>query len=156
MPRRIDLVNRFCSIFSIPIAPVRASTFNHLRTLHRQFHADVAFVAALEGTDPERLRRRYAALNLPIPAFVDADQSIARSVGVYATPQAVILDRWQRLVYRGNYNISRYCTARQTEFARLALESLLHDPAQPVRMPTVATTAYGCSLPPCSRKGEAQ
>ncbi|MDP1797383.1 MAG: hypothetical protein Q8K78_07875, partial [Planctomycetaceae bacterium] len=65
------------------------------------------------------------------------------------TPQAVILDQDLHLIYRGNYNISRYCTSRQTEFVRIALEKLLSNTSPKFVPPVAATTADGCPLPTC-------
>ena len=45
---------------------------------------------------------------------------------------------------RGNYNASRYCTDRATEYARIALELLLGSNDAPV---PAETPAYGCELP---------
>ena len=47
--------------------------------------------------------------------------------------------------YRGNYNVTRYCRERETEFARLAIESVLSGRTPPP-FPAAATTAYGCPL----------
>jgi len=141
--------------FFNPDCPCSRFNLDHVRSLHRQFSGKVNFVAVLEGTDSERLRQQYARLDLPVPAIVDADQSVAGSLGVYSTPQAVLLDRQQRLCYRGNYNTSRFCTVPQTEFARLALESMLMESRNNALLPAAATTAYGCSLPIDCRKAGA-
>jgi hypothetical protein len=74
---------------------------------------------------------------------VDRRGAIAAEAGVYSTPQAVLVDERGRLAYRGNYNVSRYCVDPRTEFARLAIESLLAK--QSVTVPE--TEAYGCELP---------
>jgi len=42
--------------------------------------------------------------------LVDADGSLAKMVGVYSSPQAVIVDTRGALYYRGNDNLARYCT----------------------------------------------
>lgn len=54
---------------------------------------------------------------------------------------------WQRtLLFRGNYNVSRYCTDPGTEFACIALESVVnHTPLPPATQ--TALIAYGCELP---------
>jgi hypothetical protein len=75
---------------------------------------------------------------------MDTDRRLADTLGVYSTPQAAILDARSRLYYVGNYNRTRYCRDRETEYARLALESLL------AGAPPVAAIdggpAYGCPL----------
>ncbi len=141
--------------FFNPDCPCSRFNLDHVRKLHRQYADRVDFVVVLEGANSEQLFRQFARLDLPLPAILDADRTLAHTTGVYATPQAVILDNQQRLFYRGNYNTSRYCTAPQTEFARLALEALLQESGMTAPMSAAATRAYGCSLPVCLQKGAA-
>jgi hypothetical protein len=72
------------------------------------------------------------------------DAALAASCGVYSTPQAVILSPGKQLFFRGNYNSSRYCTNKKSEYARQALDNLLHN--LPVVHNPSAITAYGCRL----------
>jgi AhpC/TSA family len=76
----------------------------------------------------------------------DDDGTIAKSCGVYSTPQAVIIDRNGKLFYRGNYNRARYCTAQVTNYAEMALLSLINGANPPV-FDLLATQSYGCQLP---------
>jgi hypothetical protein len=142
--------------FFNPDCPCSRFNLEHVRQLRQQFGDRVDFVAVLEGTDPDRLLNQFQQLDWPVPAIFDTDLSLATTTGVYATPQAVILDSDQRLFYRGNYNTSRYCTSPQTEFARLALQSLLKESESPAPMSLSATRAYGCSLPTCTMTGVAR
>ena len=68
---------------------------------------------------------------------------------MYSTPQAVIADREGRLAYRGNYNVSRYCTDPKTPFVRIALEKLTTIDAVTIGGGVSQTEqpAYGCELP---------
>ena len=84
--------------------------------------------------------------DVPIPTRTDKDDQIAAACGVYATPQAAIITPDGRLFYRGNYNLSRYCTDRSTNFAEQALGALL-DGKNPPDFGKNATRAYGCELP---------
>ena len=96
------------------------------------------------------MRAAFGALGLDVPYVVDRDRRLAEALGVYSTPQAAVLDAGSRLYYVGNYNRSRYCRDRETEFARLALEAVLAGTS-----PLVVTDggpAYGC---PLRRRGEA-
>jgi hypothetical protein len=70
--------------------------------------------------------------------------------GVYSTPQAVIIDRNQKLYFRGNYNKSRYCTDKSSNFGQMAIDSILKNKAEP-HMSELATIAYGCQLPNCTK-----
>ena len=70
---------------------------------------------------------------------------LARTLGVYAAPQAVIVSASGQVVYRGNYNRSRYCRDPESAFARRALDALLA--GQPVpEFPPEAATPFGCPL----------
>ena len=86
--------------------------------------------------------------DLTVPVLFDA--SIATSCGVYSTPQAVLLDTGHKLYYRGNYNISRYCTDEKTSYAKIAIVGLLHDHKK-IIFNQLALRAYGCRLPNCNK-----
>lgn len=118
------------------------SRFNrdHLRALHRRFGEAVQFVAVVESAGGEA-----TGSGVPMPHVLDRGGALAAAFGVYSTPQAVLLDGERRLRFRGNYNTSRYCTARQTEFVRLALEALLGH--RPLARDAEAELAWGCPLP---------
>lgn len=125
------------------------SRFNldHVHGLQKKFGDRVQFVAVvqaeIEDHELPELEKELDDLGLGLPYVLDRNGLIAAEAGVYSTPQAVIVDEGHRLFYRGNYNISRYCVDRRTEFARLALESLVAK--QSVTFPE--TEAYGCELP---------
>ena len=86
-----------------------------------------------------------------IEIVVDGDGELGRQTGVYATPQAVLVDSAGRLYFRGNYNLSRFCNVRETEYARIALEAMLAG-KRPVAVPPEADKAIGCPLPARKRK----
>ena len=78
------------------------------------------------------------------------DKAIADSCGVYSTPQAVIIDSDNKLYYRGNYNKSRYCTLKSSNYAQMAIDSFLVRCEKPVFSES-ATKSYGCQLPNCKK-----
>ena len=78
-----------------------------------------------------------------VDIYVDETNQLALSTGVYSTPQAVIIDQHQKLYYRGNYNKSRYCTSKATNFAELALVALFNHQPSP-QFGLLATQSYGC------------
>jgi hypothetical protein len=133
--------------FFNPSCPCSRFNVDHVRTLTTRFRADVAVVAVLAEGDPTAMRAAYRALALDVPHYVDADRRLAEALGVYATPQAAILDGEGRVYFVGNYNRTRYCRDRQTEFARLALEAIVAGARPPAVLPADAI-AYGCPLPP--------
>ena len=132
--------------FFDPDCPCSRFNIAHVRDLQAAFGRDIRFVAVLHGSDDQQLVAQFRRLDLNMEAICDASGALANTLGVYSTPQAVLLDGESRLFYRGNYNVSRYCSDRDTEFARIALDCLLASRPLPA-FPTLATTAYGCKLP---------
>ncbi|MEP6930797.1 MAG: AhpC/TSA family protein, partial [Flavobacterium sp.] len=62
----------------------------------------------------------------------------------------VIIDPSQNLYYRGNYNKTRYCTNADSNYAQMAIDSLLKQTLSP-SFDALALRAYGCSLPKCTK-----
>lgn len=131
--------------FYNPDCPCSRFNLDHLAELWRRHSHEAQFLVVLEanpqGGDALKAWRRQG---IPIPAIVDEDGAVARELGVFATPQAVILDSQGNLAFRGNYNLNRYCTRRETQFARLALEALLAGKTAP---PSPTTDQFGCVSP---------
>jgi len=132
--------------FFNPSCPCSRFNVDHVRALAARFAADVTVVAVLAEGAPAGMQAAYRTLQLDVPHYVDADHRLADALGVYATPQAAILDRDGRLFFVGNYNRSRYCREHATEFARIALEAAVAR-ARPPAVRPAAAVAYGCPLP---------
>lgn len=129
-----------------PDCPCSRFNRDHLRSLVRRFGDRVAFVALVQGSEtPEALVESFADWGVPVEAQPDPGGRRAARLGAYSTPQAVVLTAEGRLYFRGNYNRTRYCVDRRTEFARIALESLLRGAPLP-DLPDDARVAYGCPL----------
>jgi hypothetical protein len=132
--------------FFNPACPCSRFNVAHVRELIAKFENQVRVVAVLEANDPAAALEQFAKLDFNCSAVVDTHGDIARQVGVYSTPQGVVLDERGRLHFRGNYNRGRYCTAAESEFVRLSLENCLaHRP--PLTFSNAATVALGCELP---------
>jgi hypothetical protein len=130
--------------FFNPECPCTRFNIEHVRALHSRFGGSVAFVAVAQTSlDDAELEESVRRLDFGFPYVVDPEARIAAEAGVYSTPQAVLVNEHHELVYRGNYNVSRYCTDPRTEFVRVALESLI----EPSRAAPPDTPAYGCTLP---------
>lgn len=133
--------------FYNPACPCSKFNLPHFQFLARTYAQWIDFGVVVIAKE-----RRYteaqiqSRLGLQIP--VSFDSSLARACGVYSTPQAVLLDAESRLYYRGNYNKSRYCTSKQTNFAQQAIDSLLHFSCNPV-FSEAALRSYGCAFPTC-------
>jgi hypothetical protein len=132
--------------FFNPGCPCSRFNLDHIRELTRTYGDRVNIVAVLEEDSTDNLIDGFRRTGLPIRAVVDSNRTLATALGVYSTPQAVILDPRGTLIYRGNYNSSRYCVDRRSEYARIALDALLAFRPQPALEPA-AFIAYGCRLP---------
>ncbi len=103
-------------------------------------------MTVLQWQSSEReAQAEYAGLHLAMPMVLDKDGRMGLALGVYSTPQAVLLNNAGRLYFRGNYNASRYCVDETKEFARLALAALVNGQPLPA-FPQGAVIAYGCPL----------
>lgn len=127
--------------FYNPGCPCSRFNREHVASLLQRHGERVGFVAVLEHDAAHEGQQS----GLGMTHVVDTDGAIARALGVYATPQAVLLDEAHRIVFRGNYNVSRYCSDPGTEFVRQAIEALLA--GVPFPPPPAATVSYGCELP---------
>jgi hypothetical protein len=128
-----------CSKFNIP----------QFRSLVRTYGGQVRFATVVMDPDSSYTREDIRdKLGVDIP--VSFDRSIATACGVYSTPQAVLLDAGGTLQYRGNYNKSRYCADKATNYAEQAIAALLNGGPGP-GADLAATTSYGCQLPNCTK-----
>lgn len=134
--------------FFNPNCPCSRFNKNHFRSLVQQFGQKVNFVVVVMSAKTYSVQEIQDKIGLDIPVLFDP--SIARSCGVYSTPQAVLLDAQHRLYFRGNYNRSRYCTDEKTSYAKIALAGLLRNESDPV-FDQFALTSYGCTLPYCKK-----
>jgi len=125
------------------------SRFNikEFQNLVIQYNSEVKFLAVLETVDKgnneiQEFKDKY---DLGINIHLDKKGGIAEQLGVYSTPQAVLIKN-QQIFFSGNYNKARFCTTQNTKFASLALSAMVEDREPPV-FPELATIAYGCELP---------
>ncbi|MEO8770606.1 MAG: redoxin domain-containing protein [Ferruginibacter sp.] len=135
--------------FFNPDCPCSRFNIAHFKTLMNNYSGKIDFYVVVVSKDKnyaeKDIREKY---NLSIPVLFDL--SIATYCGVYSTPQAVLIDKENKLYYRGNYNKSRYCTEKNSDYAKLAIDSLIQQQQNPT-FPLTATKSYGCSLPGCSK-----
>lgn len=131
-----------CSRFNIP----------HFKDLVKRYADKINFAVVVMTKDKSysgsSLKERYG---LTVPVLFDT--SLAKTCGVYSTPQAVLLTADKELYYRGNYNRSRYCTDKKSNYAQTAIDSLLASKPEPL-FNNYALTAYGCSLPGCKKQDQ--
>jgi hypothetical protein len=133
--------------FFNPACPCSRFNLSHLRVLLKTHGGRVEFIAVLEGeTSADALQQELASLGVSIPAIADSWGAIVGALGVYATPEAAVLEAGGRLFYRGNYNRVRYYAIPSSEYARIALEALLAGQPRPLYRDEAAV-AWGCPLP---------
>ncbi len=134
--------------FFNPDCPCSRFNISHFKMLVKKYGDRVNFFVVIvsnKNYTSDDIRQKF---DLSIPVLFNS--SIASSCGVYSTPQAVIIDAEDRLFYRGNYNKSRYCTEKDSNYAQNAIDSLLQKNMHPMFAAT-AVRSYGCSLPSCTR-----
>lgn len=123
--------------FFNPNCPCSKFNKNHIKKIVDAYEGQVQFRAY--STDKGEI------IDFPIPVEYDKNGEMAKLYGVYSTPQAVILDQNGVLIYRGNYNKSRYCSNKDSEFAVLAIEKALNKKSTSEIM-FIAGKPYGCSI----------
>jgi hypothetical protein len=126
--------------FFNPDCPCSQFNQDHFRQVVRQYRTQANFYVIVQNDTEKEVHQ-----DLKVTVVTD-DGQIADACGVYATPQAVILNADRTLYYRGNYNKARYCTTRTTRFAELALQSAIEQQPLPLAIKQ-AGLPYGCNLP---------
>jgi len=134
--------------FFNPLCPCSRFNMPHFKSLVKQYANDFDFGIVVMSTRNYTAKEVQDKYDLNIPVYFDTTISV--NCGVYSTPQAVIIDADHNLFFRGNYNKTRYCADKDTEFARMALDSLVQGHLVRHFNP-LALKAYGCSLPNCNK-----
>lgn len=150
LPQEIRFENKkpvFIHFFN-PDCPCSRFNIPHFRSLVKEYGDRVNFAVAVMNNDnytADEIRSKIG-VNLP----VSFDTAFATTCGVYSTPQAVLLRENETLFYRGNYNKSRYCSNKKTNYAQIALGALMNEDRY-MTFDRYALTAYGCQLPQCKK-----
>lgn len=128
-----------CSRFNVP----------HVSGLIKKYGDKINFkIVVLNKNRNFTIEEIQQKFDAKIPVYFE--ESIAKKCGVFSTPQAVLMDASHNLYYRGNYNKTRYCTDSQSNYAQMAIDSLLSKNTAPL-FNALALRAYGCSLPKCTK-----
>jgi len=129
--------------FYNPDCPCSRFNLRHFQSLLKAYNQQVGFYIVTQA--PTDVFDEEAAAG-ELKVLVDQSGEIADLCGVYATPQAVVLDQQGSIIYRGNYNRARFCTSRDSWFTQMVLDSELGQ-GQPVQLSQEAFVPYGCNLP---------
>ncbi len=136
----------FLHFFS-PKCPCSRFNLNQFKDLVKKYKAQINFHAVLFVEDEAYTKADFLKdYGLDIPVLTKKGEKIAETCGVYATPQAVLLTKESKLYYRGNYNRTRFCVDKNTNFAEKAIQEILKGNAPP-DFGKAAVMAYGCEIP---------
>lgn len=135
--------------FFNPDCPCSRFNITHFKSLVKQYGTKINFIVVAITKDSSYTAKAIQnKFDLSIPVLFD--QSIADACGVYSTPQAALIGADHRLYYRGNYNRSRYCSDEKSNYAQMAIDSLLNH-SNNLHFGELATRSYGCRLPGCNK-----
>lgn len=130
--------------FFNPECPCSRFNLTHFQSLNKQYGNEIDFYVVVDSD--EKIEPAKKLINSGVTIVVDKGEKLAKACGVYSTPQAAIIQTSNRLYFRGNYNRSRYCTDKASNFVQMALDSLIAKKGSPV-FNELATNSYGCSIP---------
>lgn len=133
--------------FFNPDCPCSRFNMQEFESMARSHKKDVAFYVVLQSDDDDAVESFKNKYELNIPVVLDKDGAISDKCGIYATPQAVVLDKHSTIYFKGNYNSSRYCTRKETKFVEIAIDSLVKNKPLPLFVLNMVTEPYGCTLP---------
>jgi hypothetical protein len=126
-----------------PACPCSKFNLKHFISLNRKYRDRIDFYAVV--TDKSKVEAAKEMMGEDITILVDSGERLAQACGVYSTPQAALLQSDNKLYFRGNYNRSRFCTDKQSNFVQMAMDSLIAK-RNPPRFSALATQSYGCSI----------
>lgn len=109
---------------------------DHVRSLAKRFQGKVDVVVVTQTVDDPFT---WASRTIE-----DRHGRLASAAGVFATPQAVLIDKSGKILFRGSYNRSRFCSDPASEYVRIAIEDYVQ--GKPPRNQSAAQKAFGCSL----------
>jgi competence CoiA-like predicted nuclease len=122
--------------FFNPDCPCSKFNKRHFEFLISKYQSEVEFEAYSHTSIPA---------NFPIEVKFDTNNRMAKILGVFSTPQAVLLDADGKLIYRGNYNQNRYCSSKKTEFVAQAIALALHKKST-LSVMQKSGLPYGCKI----------
>lgn len=145
-------------VFITPDCPIANFYQPTLRKLGKEF-ADRGVPLFMIHSDPEvtadAAQRHVEKFEIAAPVVLDHDQSIARRVDAKVTPEAIIVDRAGKILYRGRIDNFYEALGRKR---RAATEHDFHDALAAVAdgrpVATPVTKALGCHIPFTEKAGE--
>jgi hypothetical protein len=129
--------------FFNPDCPCSRFNVSHFRSLSDGYKDLIDFYVVVAAREKVPCAKKLVGKNVTI--VVDENQKLAIACGVYSTPQAALVQANNKLYFRGNFNRSRYCVDRKSNFVQMALDSLVAG-KHPPQFPELATVSYGCAI----------
>ena len=129
--------------FFNPHCPCSRFNLAHFLFLKNKYADQVDFYVVVASR--EKVPAAKKLIEKDITILVDGKERLAKACGIYSTPQAALIQTSNRLYFRGNYNRSRYCTDKNSNFVQMALDSLV-SLKKPPHFSELATHSYGCSI----------
>jgi hypothetical protein len=130
--------------FFSPECPCSRFNLKHFQSLAQSYNREIDFYVVVDSDD--KVEGAKSLIGVGVTIIVDRNKELANACGVYSTPQAAIIQTSNQLYFRGNYNQSRYCTNKESNFVQMALDSLVAGKRPPI-FNELATVSYGCSIP---------
>ncbi len=129
--------------------PCSRFNINEFQSMYFRYRDSVNFIAVVQSSDPDpKFAEKFQRLmGVSIPTHVDTDGELAKTIGIYSTPQAVIINNQNKIFFKGNYNATSYCTSRSTKFAEMAMEDILNGKQAPRFAESYIDLPYGCLIP---------
>jgi hypothetical protein len=129
--------------FFSPDCPCSRFNLKHFLSLKKAYGGEVDFYVVIAKREDVTSAKYMVEKDIQI--VVDKNEKLAKACGVYSTPQAALIQSNNKLYFRGNYNRSRYCVDKNSNFVQMALDSLMAR-KEPPHFIELATQSYGCSI----------
>jgi hypothetical protein len=129
--------------FFSPDCPCSRFNLKHFLTLNRKYNKTIDFYVVI--ADKKKVSSAQYMIGHAVPVIIDSNEQLAKACGVYSTPQAALIQYNNQLYFRGNYNRSRFCTNKNSNFVQMAMDSLLAG-NEPPHFIELATQSYGCII----------
>ncbi|MBS1700125.1 MAG: TlpA family protein disulfide reductase [Armatimonadetes bacterium] len=100
----------------------------HVKHLEEKFsNQGVSFVTVIvtDHDGAESGLQKAKDHHLPGKLVLDADGKICKDFDILAAPAAVVYDRSGKAVYRGSYNIARFCNNEDSAFVEQTLDAMI-------------------------------
>ncbi len=131
--------------------PIAARYFPRMVDLAAKYREkDVRFALVNVGASDSLVDAAAVALerDVTFPVLKDFDGSAARALGATRTPQAVVLDRHRKIVYRGRIDDQYRFGGERAKPGRADLAEALDDLLSGAAVRTAETPADGCKITP--------